>query len=388
MLLLARNFSTEIYGQIVTLLTLSIVLISVFDLGLPIYIQREIAVNRSTASEIYSRVFLFGSLLMVLYFTLGSAAVFIIFPDIPYSLFIIISLMMYSSFLVTVNNKTLSGINEYKKQFLSFILPRIIVLAVIIPGIYLFSMTERSLLLVMFAGIASNLVISVIILRINKIRLSLKYFSFSGIHKILEISLPLGIAVVFNLLYDKIDLLLISKLRSFDEAAFYSIAYGLFKSSSIAFSFLLVSGFTRVAELHREPTAIMKFLKEHTMLVSIICIICSVILFVFAEFIITAFYTGKFENSVNILRILSIGIIAMGLNNLTGIILNGMGYFKIVMFITLYTLIMNVVLNAFLIPKYGITASAVLTVITEFFIFALEWYYLKKILVNLQSKKT
>jgi O-antigen/teichoic acid export membrane protein len=49
---------------------------------------------------------------------------------------------------------------------------------------------------------------------------------------------------------------------------------------------------------------------------------------------------------------------------------------------------MNVVLNFVLIPKYGITASAVLTVITEFFIFALEWYYLKKILVNLQSKTT
>ena len=388
MLLLARNFSTEIYGQIVTLITLSIVLISVFDLGLPIYIQREIAVNRFSASEIYSRVFLLGSLLMILYFALGSAAVFVIYPDIPYSLFIIISLMMYSSFLVTVNNKALSGINEYKKQFLSFLLPRILILAVILPGLYLYSMSAGNLLLVMFAGIAINLVISVIYLRKNEIRLSFKYFSLKGIQKILAISLPLGIAVVFNLLYDKLDLLLISKLRGFDEAAYYSIAYGIFKSSSITFSFLLVSGFTRVAELHREPSEVRKFLNEHAKFIGIICVICSLLLFIFAEFIINVFYTGKFENSVNVLRILSFGIIAMGLNNLTGIILNGMGYFKIVMFITLYALIMNVVLNAFLIPKYGIAASAVITVFTEFFIFAVEWYYLKKILVNLQSKKT
>lgn len=386
MMLLARNFTADVYGQVVTLITLSIVLVSIFDLGLPIFIQREIAVNRQIASEIYSKVFILGSLLMVVYFILGSAAVLIVYNDIPYTLFIIISLMMYVSFLVTVNNKALSSISEYKKQFQSFLLPRILILAVFIPGIYLYSMSVNILLGIMFAGICLNLLISVLLLRKNDIRISIKYFSFSGVKKILAISLPLGIAVIFNLLYDKIDLLLISKLRGFDEAAFYSIAYGLFKSSSIAFSFLLVTGFTRIAELRREPAAIKAFLKEHAMLVSIICIICSVILFAFAEFIITAFYTGKFENSVNILRILSIGIIAMGLNNLTGIILNGMGFFKIVMFITLYALIMNIVLNFVLIPKYGITASAVLTVVTEFFIFALEWYYLKKILVNLQSK--
>lgn len=386
MMLLARNFTADVYGQVVTLITLSIVLVSIFDLGLPIFIQREIAVNRQIASEIYSKVFILGSLLMVVYFILGSAAVLIVYNDIPYTMFIIISLMMYVSFLVTVNNKALSGISEYKKQFQSFLLPRILILAVFIPGIYLYSMSVNILLGIMLTGIGLNLLISLLLLRKNDIRISIKYFSFSGVKKILAISLPLGIAVIFNLLYDKIDLLLISKLRGFDEAAFYSIAYGLFKSSSIAFSFLLVTGFTRIAELRREPAAIKAFLKEHAMLVSIICIICSVILFAFAEFIITAFYTGKFENSVNILRILSIGIIAMGLNNLTGIILNGMGYFKIVMFITLYALIMNVVLNFVLIPKYGITASAVLTVVTEFFIFALEWYYLKKILVNLQSK--
>lgn len=386
MMLLARNFAADVYGQVVTLITLSIVLISFFDLGLPIFIQREIAVNRQKASEIYSRVFILGSLLMVLYFVLGTALVLIIYSDIPYILFIIISLMMYTSFLVTINNKTLSGISEYKKQFQSFLLPRILILAVLIPGIYLYSMNVNILLAVMFTGIGLNLLISLLILRKNDIRISVKYFSFSGIKKILAISLPLGIAVIFNLLYDKIDLLLISKILGFDEAAFYSIAYGLFKSSSIAFSFLLVSGFTRVAELHREPAAIKEFLTEHTMLISIICIICSLILFVFSDLIVTAFYTNKFGNSVNILRILSFGIIAMGLNNLTGIILNGMGYFKIVMFITLYALIMNVVLNFVLIPKYGITASAVLTVITEFFIFALEWYYLKKILINLQNK--
>jgi O-antigen/teichoic acid export membrane protein len=386
MLLLARNFPTEIYGKVVTLITLSMVLISIFDLGLPIYIQREIAVNRLRASEIFSNVFILGSLLIIVYFGVSSAIVLFLYMDIPYTLFIIISLMMYTSFLVTISNKALSGINEYKRQFTAFLLPRILITGLFFAGVYLFSFSLQILLLVMFAGIAVNLYITIIQLRKKQISISFKFFNSAGIKKILAISLPLGIAVVFNLLYDKVDLLLISKLRGFDEAAFYSIAYGLFKSSSIAFSFLLVTGFTRIAELNREPSQVRKFLYEHAKLISIICVIVTIILFIFPELIITVFYTGKFEDSVNILRLLSIGIIAMGLNNLTGIILNGMGYFKIVMFITLYAFIMNVILNSVLIPKYGIAASAVLTVFTEFFILVIEWYYLKKILVNLQSK--
>ena len=63
----------------------------------------------------------------------------------------------------------------------------------------------------------------------------------------ISVSIPLGLAVIFNFLYDKIDILLISKLLDYNEAAFYNIAYGLFKASALGFSFLLVSGFTKVA---------------------------------------------------------------------------------------------------------------------------------------------
>ncbi len=38
-LLLARKFSPEDYGQIVTLFTLTTVFVTIFDLGLPIFLQ-------------------------------------------------------------------------------------------------------------------------------------------------------------------------------------------------------------------------------------------------------------------------------------------------------------------------------------------------------------
>lgn len=386
MLLLARYFSTEIFGMIITLITLSMVFVSMFDLGLPIYIQREIAVNRDNASEIFSRVFITGTILIVVYYIVLLLVVHFIYPDIPFKLFTIITIMMYISFLVTISGKALSAVNEYKKQFIAYIIPRIFILALFLAGIFIYKLEVNILMLLMLIGILINLLLALRYLFRDNIGLTFKGFSASSVRKMIAVSIPLGLAVIFNFLYDKIDILLISKLLDYNETAFYNIAYGLFKTSALGFSFLLVAGFTKVAELNRDPKAIQSFFTEHARIISVICIICTVILFFFSELIITAIYTAKFNDSVPILKILSVAIIAMGLNNLTGIILNGMGYFKIVMYITLYALLMNLTLNVMFIPIYGIKAAAYLTVITEYFILIIEFIYMKKILTELKSK--
>jgi len=387
MLLLARSFPPEIYGQIVTLITLSMVFAAVFDLGLPIFIQREIAESQESASAVFSRVFTLGSIMMLFYYTTNIITLKIFYPDIPYILFTVISVMIYISFLVNIVNKTLSGLNEYKQQFFAFILPRILILILFIAGIYYYTLSAPTLLSIMLAGLVLNLIMALGYLYKNNVRISFSFFSLNGVLKIIGVSIPLGLAVVFNFLYDKLDLLLISKFIDYESAAYYSIAYGLFKSASIAFSFLLVSGFTKIAELKRDPVPIKLFLKEHARLISVICIVCTLILFFFSEYIVGILYSGKFSESSFILQILSAALLAMGLNNLTGVILNGMGYFKVVMYITLYALIMNVVLNIMFIPLYGIQAAAVMTVITEYFILIVEWIYLKKILNSLKAKQ-
>ncbi len=384
--LLARNYPTGVFGQIVTLIALSIVFISVFDFGLPIYLQREIAIKRERASEIFSRIFFIASLIVILYLAAGSLTVLLVYPEISYRLFLLITLFMYSAFLAAIVNKALSGINKYREQFISFSSTHILTLLIFGAGFIYFSFTLNDFFAVLLAGTILQITVSLFYLYRNGIRLSLFYFSIAGIRKIISVSFVLGLAVVFNFLYDKIDLLLIAKMRSYDETAFYNAAYGLFKSSSLLYSFLLVSGFTRIASIGRDTEQIRVFYNEHYKPILAISILSTIILFIFAEQIINIIYTGKFENSVIILRILSAGIIAMGLNNLTGIILNGMGYFKIVMYITLYALIMNVLLNLYLLPRFGIIASAILTVITEIFIFTAEWYYLKMILNNLNIK--
>ena len=121
-------------------------------------------------------------------------------------------------------------------------------------------------------------------------------------------------------------------------------------------------------------------MKKYFYILCVICVITAFILIIFSHFIIQLFYSSRYEESIPVLKVLSVGILAFGLNNLTGIILNGIGMYKTVMYITLFGLLVNVILNILFIPKFGIMAAAAITVITEYFVFFFEFYYLKKIL--------
>lgn len=380
MLLFARMFEPSEYGVIVTIFTLSITLSAIFDLGLPIYMQRQITIEPHIPSEIFSVVFSTGVLIFFIYLLAGSAYFLIFYSGLPFVIFVIISAAIYSSQLVNMCNRALSAKNEFKWQFYAFLLPRIVVIAVFLLSYFYFALDVNMLLAAMLAGFLLNLAFALISLNKNGVKFNTKHFSLASVLPLLFSSLPLGLAVVFNYLYDKIDILLISKMLDFSSVAFYNVGYGLFKGAAISFSFILVPAFSRISGAAKEKTAVKEFFGEYFRLILVICVAAAAAAFFLADYVTTLLYTDRFAESASILRILAPAIIAAGLNNLTGTTLNGMGYFKIVMFITLYALIMNVILNILLLPRFGIHAAAVISVITEYFIFIVELYYLRKIL--------
>jgi stage V sporulation protein B len=378
-LMLARTFPAEIYGSLVTLLTMMAVIIAVFDLGLPIFLQREVSIDPLNSNVIFSKILATGLFLFIFYLAGGLLFLKLLYPALPVTLFLIVALVMYSSSLVTLCNKVLSGLNDFKNQFISFSLPRVIIVIMFAIGIYMMNLSLNRLMLIFAAGVLLNILLVIKKLKDANIVFSFRHFTFESTYAVVKLSIPLGLAVIFNFLYDKIDVLLIAKMTGFDQVAYYNIGYGLFKSSSIAFSFLLVPALTKVASMREVKVEIAELFREYFFIISIICAIVTLILFYFSRPIITALYSHKFESSVPVLQILAFGIPAMGLNNLAGVTLNGMGYFKVVMYITLYALVFNVILNIAFIPVYGIMAPGVLTVITEYFILFTELYYLRRI---------
>lgn len=381
-ILIARNYPLEIYGEMITAFSAAGILIILFDLGLPILLQRETAAKKENASGYLSSVLLINMLLFPLFILFMILICSLFLYDIPIALVILISLAVYFFSVSNILNKSLSGLGDFKSQFVSLLISRIISIAVFLSAVFYFNTGLNILMAIIFCGALIQTSYLLKSISKNKLTINFNISSRPSAGSLIRFSIPLGLAVIFNFLYDKIDILLISKLTDFDQTAYYNAAYGIMKASTISFSFLFASGLTRISILSRNRKAVKLFFSKYSFIILIICIPITLILYFTADFIIKIFYTEKFEDSANVLKILSFALTGLALNNLTGIILNGLGFFRKNMNVTLLGLIINVILNIILIPQYGIAAAAAVTLITEYFVFLGDIFYINKYFKN------
>ena len=128
----------------------------------------------------------------------------------------------------------------------------------------------------------------------------------------------------------------------------------------------------------KRKRAVKIFLKKYSIIIVSVTVLIAVFLFIFSDILIRSLYGEKYKDSGLILKILTPAIILMGLNNLTGNILNALGLFRENMFVTLTGLIFNITANIIFLKHYGIIASAIITVLTELVILSGDYYYINK----------
>lgn len=375
-LVFARRYSVEVYGELITIFTMANVFITLLNFGLPSYLQRETAFSNDNIGGLYGKIISLNILIFFAYLLLTFSYYRIFYSSLSYKLFFVAVIPVYLYSNINILNGLLSGLGKYRAQFNSFIIPRIATLVAFVLSAYVFGLPLKHLLVIYSLGFLYQIILLFVKIGREGIK-PVPDFRIGGLLSVLKISLPLGMAVAFNFLYDKIDILLISKFTDYTQVSYYNIGYGIYKASSVAFSFLLVSGLTRVSYLSRRKTAVKMFLRKYAAALLIVGICITAALFLFSDFIVKIIYTDKFSQSAIILRITSFAVTGLALNNLTGVILNGLSLYRENMYVTFTGLVINVALNIVFIPLYGIIAAAMISVITEYFIFIGDYYFIK-----------
>ena len=376
-LIIARKFHVDSYGELITGFAIANASALMFDLGVPIHLQKEISSGKNTNKIVPSALSL--NLILLPLFLLAALSIGIIAYNIPMSLMLMICTPVYLFSGSNLISKALAGFGDFRSQFNSVVKTRIPILVFLA----IFYFTEQSSLLPYLIALAAGALAQMTIL-IGKIRTRIKITSgflkgLSTIRDLLTV-LPLGAAVALNFLYDKIDILLISKMLGFTESAIYSIAYGLFKAASLSYTFFLIPALSKISYFSRRKSAVRLFLAKYTFNIFLICIFVTVALVISADFIVELLYGEKFGESANILKVLSFVTLGMGLNNLFGVALNGLGLYKENLYVTFTGLIINVVLNLMLIPTMGIMGAVIATLATEYLVLAGDSFYLNNFL--------
>ena len=172
-------------------------------------------------------------------------------------------------------------------------------------------------------------------------------------------SKPILISVLIVVMYTRLDQIMIGLLLNKEHLAHYSI--GVKVSDGIVGLWTAVLAFyfhTLLNDQNRYSRIVL--------LAWLYGLFCAISLFFFSDFLVSIVFGTKFQESGNVIRVLSIGAPFIALNCVGAVWLQSNGFEYLEPYRASCGLLVNAVGNLFMIPSYGIMGAAIATVLSQF----------------------
>ncbi|AFM43285.1 membrane protein involved in the export of O-antigen and teichoic acid [Desulfosporosinus acidiphilus SJ4] len=250
-------------------------------------------------------------------------------------------------------------------QFLStFLIGVLTIIVVVLKG---------KVIMITFAQMAATLIISILLYFHLRRDIRLK-FNGQQLLEMLKKGLPYGAAVIFLYVYFQIDMFMLSLMRPVREVGIYSASYRLIAVllfipgilTSVIYPILFQLG-VESHDKHRET--IEKIFK----VLSAVGIPGSVLLFVLANPLLSWLYSHRYQESIPIMMILCWFFALECLSFSLGDVLTTTNRQWTRAWIQGGAAVLNVGINLYAIPHYGIYGASIATLITELYVFVM--YY-------------
>jgi O-antigen/teichoic acid export membrane protein len=247
------------------------------------------------------------------------------------------------------------------------------------------------LALVMLAGLAGNILMTALTWwyasRYQKVRFA---WDSEYIRHIIKISLPYWVALFLNVIFFKVDTILLSVMESREIADTAVALYGLpMKLVEVAmmYSTIFLNSLLPVLTntLEKWDTAKFRKIVKHALVLLLSWgIIGTSILFFWAEYVIRIISTEAFietsllgYSSVDALKIVAPILLIYFVSSLYTYILIAKGEQRKMMYINAFVAIMNIVGNIIFIPLYSFIGSAWVTLVTQILLLIVTYTVVK-----------
>lgn len=210
-------------------------------------------------------------------------------------------------------------------------------------------------------------------------------FDLRRLVQMLRQGLPYGVAIIFLYVYFQIDMLMLSLMRSPFEVGIYKAAYSLIAVllfipgilTSVLYPILFQLGVDSKEEHQQTIEKIFKVL-------SAVGIPGSVLLFVLANPLITWLYKNGYPQSIPILMLLSWFFALECLSFSLGDVLTTTNRQWTRAKIQGGAALINIAINLYAIPHYGIYGASVATLITELYVFVMFYGIVRRQVYKIQ----
>ncbi|MBU1089433.1 flippase [Patescibacteria group bacterium] len=249
---------------------------------------------------------------------------------------------------------------------------------------------ERGFFQLLVAGIVGGLlqVLITFLAARKSTEISLR-FDFKFWREILAKTLPYGAAVLLATIYVRIDVILLSLLRSQEEVGIYGVAARILENLAVISIFFLNSALPAITRLFQDNREKLKQLLQHafdfliliglpiavggiTLAYPIIALVSS------PEFLSNL--AENFYGSDIALQILLVAMLFAYLGNLFGFTLLAGNQQVKLMYVNAAAVIFNVVSNLVVIPIWGFRGAAATSVASQIFVCILGFFFLRRMI--------
>jgi O-antigen/teichoic acid export membrane protein len=176
-------------------------------------------------------------------------------------------------------------------------------------------------------------------------------------------SIPLGIIQIINMLYYKIDSVMLSVMRTPKEVGLYMIAYGIIDVVVSVPSMFMTSLMPSLATASKETLA--RMVNRAFDILAFFALPVAVGGMLLAEDVILLISSEEFIGAALPFGILMVGAAFSFLNSVFGFASVAVNKQSRLLKISIITIILNVLINLFTIPLYGVAGAAAATLVTE-----------------------
>ncbi len=365
---LTRLLGVNGYGVYTLLISLGVMLQVAADFGLYLTLTRDIAAHPKTAQSVYSVIAALRLFLLTVLFVIG----IIIAAYIPSYHSHLLPLAVIALGLIFQSLSQLQ-MGVYQAHGLVWratvgdLAGRLVQLSLVI--FFPFIPTTASPLvyftLAFTLGTAIALTIhSVLLPKINPWKYSIDIREWK---KIAKKSWPLGALLILNVIYFRIDIIMLSLWHSGEQVGWYGLAYRIVESGLFfpaMFGGLLLPKITSALTISNGGRA-RQLVEQGVYIVTLAIPLILVIIMMRAKQIIIFLSGVDYASASPLLQILSIALAVMFIGNIFGFTLVALQKQKQLLKLYIALAIFNLMANALFIPSFGASAAAWTTVVTE-----------------------
>ncbi|MBT5338482.1 flippase [Candidatus Falkowbacteria bacterium] len=379
--LIARFIGVEDLGKYTFALSY-VTLFAVFvDIGLTQSLIREAAKRKEKAKEFISSVLGMKLIFSGLVYALVVVLVNLMgYPEVTKNLVYVAGIAMIFDQFTASFWGVFRGFQNLKYEAISIAINQVIIVAVGVVVIYL-KLPLIYLMLPFICGSLFSLLFAGISVR-KALKIDFSVMLSKEVLKFLfKIGIPFALIAIFSRVYGYIDSIMLSKLIGDKAVGWYSVAMKIPFALQFIPAALAAAIFPAFSRYYLHDKKQLKFTFDRVMKFLVIIVVpISIGVALLARPIILFFYGNEYLPSVLPLQILMLGLIFVFLNFPLGSLLNGCDRQVANTVLVGITMVFNVIINIFIIPRYSFTGAAIAFLISHTFLFFISMVVARKII--------